>query len=252
MVRRFFDRYKVIIVWIMVIGFFLGAAGLAAFQYMRPSSSRDSATGGEDQSVAIKVDGNSISENQFDQAYENAIRQQEQVYSQYDRDFSKMLEGAKGALQKLRIKASVAESLIQNELMRQEAETRGIEPSQEKVNQQFNQQVDQLLEERDWTREDLENALASQDLSYSDFEKESKENIRQNLQTEELQNQIIGDVDPSDSELETFFQDNLSDYAQTPSQVKASHVVLESQTQANQILEKVEGGTSFQALAEEE
>lgn len=83
--RRFFDRYKTVIVWIIVVGFFLGGGALAAFRYMDPS--RDSSQ--PDERAVIAVNEEDILQSDLDEAYQNLIQRQEQLYRQYGRDFSR-------------------------------------------------------------------------------------------------------------------------------------------------------------------
>ena len=59
--RRFFDKYKSVIVWVMVAGFFLGAAVFAAFRYVGPSPD-DQNSSQDTEKAALIVNGEKITE----------------------------------------------------------------------------------------------------------------------------------------------------------------------------------------------
>jgi len=243
-VNRFFERYKRTIIWVMVIGFFLGSVGLAAFQYMRPGGS-SSGGGGSEKEVALVINGDEIYKSEFLDSYNNLIERQKSLYSRFGQDFSRLLEGASGKLYELRIKSRTVDSLIEQSLTRQEAETRGIEPESGEVTQKFNEQINSILEQQDWTLDQLKAALESQGQTYKEFEANMKENIRSQIQREQLRNEVVGNIDPSEKELKTYYQNNIESYVQSPSKVKASHLVFETQTEAQTIKDEVQAQPAY-------
>ncbi len=250
--NRFFDRHKKTIIWVMVIGFFLGSVGLAAFQYMQPgggSSSEDASSGA---SVALVVDGDEIKESEFQNAYDNLMQRQESLYSQFGQDFSSMLEGAKGKLYELRIKSQAVDTLIEGALIDQEADERGIEVSDQEVNSQFNDQLDSLLEQQGWTLDQLKSALSAQGRTYDEFESTMKDDIRTQLRREELRNQVIGEIDPTDEELRTHYDENVDDYVESPEKVRASRLLFDSEQKAAEVKAKIDEDPGyFQEYADE-
>lgn len=248
--NRFFERYKRTIIWVMVIGFFLGSVGLAAFQYMRPGGS-SSGGGGSEKEVALVINGDEIYKSEFLDSYNNLIERQKSLYSRFGQDFSRLLEGASGKLYELRIKSRTVDSLIEQSLTRQEAGTRGIEPESGEVTQKFNEQINSILEQQDWTLDQLKAALESQGQTYKEFEANMKEDIRSQLRGEQLRNEVVGNIDPSETELKTYYQNNIETYVQSPSKVKASHLVFETQTEAQTIMDEVQAKPAhFEEYAE--
>ncbi len=237
--NRFFDRHKKTIIWVMVIGFFLGSVGLAAFQYMRPGGGGQSSDGSSGKQVALVVNDEEIYQSEFQSTYDNALQRQKQLYSQFGQDFSRLLEGASGKLYELRMKSRTVDSLVRRALVEQEAEERGLEAKSAKVEQEYNDQLDSILEQQGWTLEQLKSALSSQGMTYEQFEKSTKESIRRQLKQEKLKDEVVGGIDPSDEELSTYYQDNIDTYVQTPSRVKADHLVFETQTEAKTIKERI-------------
>lgn len=242
--NRFFDRHKKTIIWVMVIGFFLGSVGLAAFQYMRPGGG-NSGDGDSGTTVALVVNGDEISESEFQNTYDNLVQRQESLYSQFGRNFSEMLEGASGKQYELRIESSAVNSLIESRLIEQQADEKGIEVSDQKVDTRYNEQLNSLLEQQGWTLDQLKSALSAQGRTYDQFESTMKEDIRAQLKREELRNQVVGEIDPTDDELKTYYNDNIDTYVQTPSRVRASHLVFEAEDRANEVKSKIDENPDY-------
>ncbi|MBS3786879.1 tetratricopeptide repeat protein [Candidatus Bipolaricaulota bacterium] len=236
--NRFFDRHKKTIIWVMVIGFFLGSVGLAAFQYMSPGGGSSSDTSSE-QKVAIVVNGDEVSNSEFQDAYDNAVERQKSLYSQFGQDFSQLMEGASGKLYELRMKSRTVDSLIEQKLVAQEADNRGIKPDSGEVDQKYNEQLDSILNQQGWTLDQLKRALSSQGRTFEEFEKSVKERVRQQLKQEELRNRVIGEVQPTEEDLKNFYNENIDQYVQTPSRVKASHLVFETQSKAETVKKEI-------------
>jgi len=250
-VNRFFDRHKKTIIWVMVIGFFLGSVGLAAFQYMRPGGS-SSSNSDSSKDVALVVNGDNVYESEFLNSYNNAVERQKSLYSQFGRDFSRLLEGASGKLYELRMKSRTLDSLIEREIVDQEAEDRGIKAESSEVTKQYNNQLDSILNRQGWTLDQLKSVLSAQDRSFDQFEKSMKEGIRQQLNQEELRNQIVGEIELTEEDLQKYYENNIDTYVQTPSRVKASHLVFDTQTKAKTINERIaENPDYFEEYAEQ-
>ncbi|MFW6005866.1 MAG: tetratricopeptide repeat protein [Candidatus Bipolaricaulota bacterium] len=243
--NRFFDRYKETIIWIMVIGFFLGSVGLAAFQYMRPGGGGSSSDKSSEKRVALLVNGEEVTNEEFQNAYDNAIERQKSMYSQFDQDFSRLLEGASGKLYELRMKSGTVDSLIERELVVQEADKRGIKLESGEVDQKYNEQLDSILDQQGWTMDQLKSALSNQGRSFDEFEKSMRESVRQQLKQEELRSQVVGDIQPTDEELESFYDENIDQYVDDPARVKASHLVFNTQSGAESVKNKVEENPDY-------
>ncbi len=240
--NRFFDRYKAVIIWIMVIGFFLGGVGLVAFRYFGPSSS--SSDGDKIKDVVLTVNGDEVYRTEYKDVYDNIVSRQQSLYSRFGQDFSKLLEGTSGKLYELRLKSQTVNTLIEQQIIHQESEKRDIEPGKTKVEQAYNDQINSILEQQDWTLDQLKNVLASQGRNYEEFEKTAKTSIREQLKRKQLKEQVIGEIDPTNNELRTYFDDNIDNYVQTPAKVNASHLVFDTQAKARAVLQEVQSNAS--------
>ncbi|MBS3736099.1 MAG: tetratricopeptide repeat protein [Candidatus Bipolaricaulota bacterium] len=250
--NRFFDRHKKTIIWIMVIGFFLGSVGLAAFQYMRPGGGGSSSDSSSEKRVALVVNGEEVTNAEFQNAYDNAIERQKSLYSQFGQDFSRLLEGASGKLYELRMKSRTVESLIERELVAQEADKRGIKPQSGEVDQKYNEQLDSILNQQGWTLDQLKRALSAQGRSFDEFEKSMRESVRQQLKQEELKSQVVGDIQPADEELKSYYDENIDQYVENPGRVKTSNLVFNTQSGAESVKKKAEENPDyFEEYAEE-
>ncbi|MFB6290674.1 MAG: tetratricopeptide repeat protein [Candidatus Bipolaricaulia bacterium] len=242
--NRFFDRHKKTIIWVMVIGFFLGSVGLAAFQYMRPGGGSSSDKSSQKE-VALVVNEKKVYKSEFRDAYETAIERQKSLYSQFGQDFSRLMEGASGKLYELRMKSRTLDSLIRREIVRQKAEARGIKPKSSAVSQEYNNQLENILNRQGWSLEQLKSALSAQGRTYEEFKKSMRESIRGQLKQEELRSQVIGELDPTEKDLRNYYHENIDSYVQTPSRVKASHLVFETQTKAKKINQRIEENPEY-------
>jgi peptidyl-prolyl cis-trans isomerase C len=61
---------------------------------------------------------------------------------------------------------------------------------------------------------------------------------------------LLDDVEPSDEDLKKFYNENERFYITQP-QVRASHILVSEEALANEILEKINSGESFEAMAKE-
>lgn len=250
MLRRFFERYQKIIVWIMVIGFFLGAVAFAALRYFGQGTSGGTQN---ETSVAIMVNEDKITQSQFNDAYQQYIDRQKQLYSQYGRDFSKILEGASGALYKLRIKTNAADSLIRETILKQQAKKRKISVKDSQVEQQFNSWLNSRLEQQGWTLDQLKAAVNSQEgLTYDKWVQSVKDSIRQQKKFDKLKDAEIGSIEPSKDDLQNYLQNNRSQYVQTPARARAMKIVVDTQSEAKQLRSQiVNTKTTFEEMAKE-
>lgn len=250
--NRFFERYKAVIIWIMVIGFFLGGVGLVAFRYFTPGSNSGNGDGSS-KTVALLVNGEKIYEQRFQSVYDNIVSQQESLYRRFGQDFSKLLEGTSGNYYKLRLKSRAIDQLVRQTIVTQEANQRGINPNQDVVQQRYDKELNSLLEQQDWSLDQLKSALRAQDRTYEEFERTVKANIKQQIKLEQLKKQVAGKIDPTDEELKNYYSEHKDNYVQTPAKVNASHLQFDTQTEAKTVLEQVQTGSkTFDQYAEEE
>lgn len=79
-------------------------------------------------------------------------------------------------------------------------------------------------------------------------EKELKSQIQNELIISKLQQEIIKDVKVSDQEAQAYYEENQQFFAQ-PAGIQISHILIDSEEKANQIIKELQAGADFAELA---
>lgn len=153
-----------------------------------------------------------------------------------------------------KIEKQVLESLIDRELLYQESKKRGYKVEEEAVNEQL-----RTLQERFPSEKEFKNALSRMNLSEAGF----KASLQRNMTVESfIDNQFVQNVNVSDQELRAYF-DSHPDSFTVPEQVRASHILIKVETQADEaqeaeahkkiemVKQRLKKGEDFAALARE-
>ncbi|MBC7088298.1 MAG: peptidylprolyl isomerase [Tissierellales bacterium] len=128
--------------------------------------------------------------------------------------------------------------LILQKIIELELKENNIEVTQDQIDAEYQKAVDSYGSE----------AVMEQALAYYGFTKdEFRKNIKMNLSIEAL---IEPSITITDEEIESYFNENKEDFNK-PSQIKASHILVDSLDEANEILSKLNSGESFEDLAKE-
>ena len=152
------------------------------------------------------------------------------------------------------IKNRVLETLINRELLYQESQNKGIKVEDAEVNQQVD-----VLKKRFPNEDEFKAALLEMKVS----EVELKSQIRKGMAIQQfVDKDLVQDVKVSETEVKDFYKNNPDMFKQAE-QVKASHILIKVDTQADksakdqankkikEIQKKLEDGEDFAALAKE-
>ncbi len=152
------------------------------------------------------------------------------------------------------IKNRVLETLINRELLYQESQNKGIKVEDAEVNEQVD-----ILKKRFPNEDEFKAAL----LKMKTSEAELKSQIRKGMAIQQfVDTDLVQDVKVSQKEVEDFYKNNPDMFKQSE-QVKASHILIKVDTQADksakdqankkikEIQKKLEDGGDFAALAKE-
>jgi peptidyl-prolyl cis-trans isomerase C len=178
------------------------------------------------QEFAVKVNKQSIPMT----TYEEKLNASKTYYEKQGMDFS--TDQGKSSLES--IKSSVLENIIMTELIRQEVKKNKWDTTNPKVTKKIDELKSQLtnqdyasfLEEQAMTEEEVTNFYA---FSY-----------------------FVGkDVTVSDQEVQQYFESHYSDYGGQDEQVKASHVLVATEEEANKVIQEYNAGKDFSELAKE-
>lgn len=132
--------------------------------------------------------------------------------------------------------AEVLDTLINNKIVELEAKKEDITVSDESIQAEY----DELVES--YGGEDALQAIYDE---YGLTEESVKDNIRMYQLTKAV---VAASIELSDEEVEQYFEDNKDSYGQAE-QVVASHVLLEDEAAAKEVLAKIQAGEDFEELA---
>lgn len=188
------------------------------------------------------VNGVTITQDDFD-------KEMARVRSQFARSGRSLRES-----QLPDIKDRVLETLINRELLYQESQNKGVKVEDAEVNQQVD-----ILKKRFPKEDEFKAALLEMKIS----EAELKSQIRKGMAIQQfVDKDLVQDVKVSETEVKDFYINNPNMFKQSE-QVKASHILIKVDTQADksakdqankkikEIQKKLEDGGDFAALAKE-
>ncbi len=246
--QYFFERHKKTIIWVIVVAFLIGGVGLVGLNQAGVFRKRSS--GEQGPTVAAVVNGIEISRDTLDTASTNLANQYSQYYQQMGMDASTLFSGARGSLFRLQVQAQALQGLIRQELYTQQAKQFKIRVAKSDIDDAFAEQYNDLLTRYNITEEQLTDYLNGQGKSLDQFKKEMRESVETQMRDQALREAVIGDIEPTDDELEAYFEKNISHY-DTPEEIRASHILVADEETANEVLDKLKDGADFAELAKE-
>ena len=177
----------------------------------------------EDEIVAY-VNGRPAHRDDFEAAKVTLLQQYLQLYAQFGMSIESMLAGGEGRLFQLSLEAEALRRVAAAALIEEEADRRGIQPSEEDVLAEFDSQYADFLEEQGWTEEDFFAYLEEQGSSFETFKENGLDTVEWQLTLDAVKAAVAGPVEPSDEEVAAYFGEHRSNYA-TEEQVYASHIL---------------------------
>ena len=175
---------------------------------------------------AVKVNGDSVLVKDYDARVAEAQKTYEKQGMKFDTDQGKQ------ALPQ--IKSQLLARMIEGKLIAQEVKKSSLNPEDATVKEQ-----------EDIIKKNIGNETTFQDT------------LKQQGMTEsELKNflavyeKVTGAVKVSDAEIKTFYDQNISNYSQ-PESVKARHILVKTEAEANAIIVQLKAGADFVQLAKE-
>ncbi|UCF10060.1 MAG: peptidylprolyl isomerase [Candidatus Bipolaricaulota bacterium] len=200
--------------------------------------------------VAAYVDGRPILEADFEQGLAGMIEQYRRFYAQYGQDLDHYLRGSDGSLLKLRLKVETIRGLVRLELLESLCEQYDIAITEDEIDERFATDLEEFLVDMGMTEEAFLEELAAQGTDFETFAEAAKENTRVQMRSERLRDEIIPEVSVSDEEVAAYFEAHREDY-EVPEQVRASHILVNTEEEVESVVSRLEAGESFAALAEE-
>lgn len=203
-----------------------------------------------EEGLVVVVNGTPFYQPEFEVAKQALLDQYSQLYGQFGMDIQDMLVGGRGRLFELNVEVEAVERLVMRALTEDEIARRDISVASEDVDALFEQQYQQFLESNGITEAQLIQYFQSQTVSFDDWKQAARQNVADIMLMQALQRDIAGPVELTDDDLRAYFLENRSAY-ETEERVRASHILVETREEAQQILDDLAAGADFATLASE-
>ena len=162
------------------------------------------------------------------------VNGEEITWDEIDEQYNKLSP----QLQQVITKEFLLNQTINEKLLTQQVEERGIEVAEGDLNSLVDRVKSQFTEEQ------LNETLEAQGLTMEDFVEQLSDRLKMN----ELLSMEIPELSINQSEIEQFFNEN-KESLDTPEMVRASHVLVNSSQEAEELLEMLKNGSDFAELA---
>jgi len=148
--------------------------------------------------------------------------------------------GKEGEKNLAEIKKTVLESMINDQLSLQQAEEKNITVTDEELKNSIKE-----LETYYGGEEALDKYLTEQGMNRADFEDLLKDQMIIN----KLYDEITAGISVTDEEAKKYFEENKSLFELTSPEIRASHILVDTEEEAQKILNEIKNGADFAELA---
>ena len=138
------------------------------------------------------------------------------------------------------VQENVLEKLITDEVIIQHLQKNNVEIDGNEVDKQYQSYTDKIKDQPETVKFLEDNAI---------HEEFIKDQIRTELYVNAFKQQVVQELDLTDERLKAYYNENLEEYRDI--QVKASHILVEKEEEAKELLAKIKAGADFAELATE-
>ena len=178
----------------------------------------------DDDEVVATVDGRPVYRQDFEAARLTLLNQYLEMYTMFGMSIESLLAGGEGRLFQLSLESEALRRVIATDLIRHEASLRGLRPSDEAVEAEFQVQYAEFLEQQGWNEAEFLTYLAEQGATFETFKESGIGSVEWQLTVNAVREDVAGTVEPTDEELSAYFADHAAEYA-TEQEVRASHIL---------------------------
>ncbi len=194
----------------------------------------------------------------FEQAKQQVLAQYQQIYSQFGQDVRSLLGGAQGRLFDLRLSDEALEQATTRAIVIGELANQNASIPDQHVDAEFRRQFDAFLDylgmDEATFKAEFEGGtlqgFQTGGVGYDQFIGSARQSIQQELEIKAVQDLIAGTIEPTTNDLIAFFAEHRSNY-NTAEQVRASHILVSDEATAQQLINQLDAGADFAALAQE-
>ena len=205
---------------------------------------------GAEEPVAVIINGNKVTVDEVDEAIDlngliNTLYQVDQQFLQV------LLQTEAGSVLLNEYRKTYLEDIIMRKLLEEDVVNKNITLTAEKKEEIFNDHYEYFLLQNQLTEEQFVNILNMQGIGgLADYKALFMEQNEMVLLINELQSSIIDSVEVSDAEIEEYYNNNKAGFT-VEEQVQASHILVEDEATAKEILDKLNSGSDYAELAKE-
>ncbi|ACL70859.1 peptidylprolyl isomerase [Halothermothrix orenii] len=143
------------------------------------------------------------------------------------------------------------DELITRELLIKEAKNQGINVSKEEMDKIFNEQIEMVKQKNNINEEQLLQALNQQGIeSLDQYKNLFFEQNGDLLLINKLREKVMEDVSVEESAVREYYDNNKENFKHG-TQIKARHILVETEKEAREILNELENGADFGEMAKE-
>ncbi|MCR4391625.1 MAG: tetratricopeptide repeat protein [Candidatus Acetothermia bacterium] len=244
--NRFFQRHKVAIIMVVVVGFVLGSVGLYTFQRFSPAAK------GSAEETIMTIEGRKVTRQELAQAYDNLVQYYTQLYRMFGQDFTAELQGLEGAFRRQQYVAAAAEGIIREAILDREAKRLRISVPKAEVDQAARSRYEQILAQFGGDEKGLESYLKTLGLTLDQYRRQLAMAEESRLREERLRQFVVGPIQPTDDQLQAYYTTHQDRYQSEPEKIKVAHILVDEAKLADELLGRVQAaGADFAALARE-
>ncbi|HVD45624.1 MAG TPA: peptidylprolyl isomerase, partial [Rubrobacter sp.] len=145
--------------------------------------------------------------------------------------------------------------LVSSEIAKAYAQEHNITVSDKEVDQELTKLKEQVGDQARSSGQDVSNQEAyEQALKQNNItEEQLREDIRENLPVQQVQERVAGDAEPSDDEIQNYYEKNKEAQFTTPEQRCVRHILFnkDQKQKAEEVKQQLENGGDFAKLAKE-
>jgi len=243
----FFHRHQRTIIWVVILAFAIGAGGLLTLNRSGLLGSGDSSSTADVPNYAAKVRGRTVTSEALAQLSSN-------LYSYY-RDLAQnsgttFPQGARGALSQLQITHEALVILIEQALIADEAESRGIKITAGEIDAAAEALYSSRLQQFGVTEQQLKDYLVANNSSLDEYKKSIRTEAELQLKRDAVEDLVVQVDEPDDDDLLAYYEANISSY-DIEEEVLASHILVSDEDLAIDLRERIAAGEDFAELAAE-
>lgn len=190
--------------------------------------------------VVAKVYNEKITLGEVDAGLVLFFNQLKQVYGENYKTNNDAIEYVK------KQRAKMLDTMVNDIIFAKKAEELGIMPSEEELDKQSKEQLDQVKASFDGD-EAYQSALKDAGITEEDFLKE----LRLSVVSKIVYDDIVKDVEVTDDEITAYYNANQSSYTEGTNRIDPAHILVKTEEEAKDIIKKLDEGADFAALAKE-